>query len=212
MFQIIIKLLLSALLGGLIGYEREKHGRPAGIRTHLLVCLGSCLTMVVSLNLASYDLADPSRIASMVMAGIGFLGAGVIVKQKGGNIWGLTTAAYLWITAALGLSVGCGLYIPSIAVVIISIVSLIIFKSLEQCVKRDEFYTLVIETLQNNDGLLNEIINTLNNKDIKVLNISFDKNNNMHIYTIRIKTKNDINNYFINYLYKLPCVTRIICK
>lgn len=117
--HILLRLLLSVLLGGLIGYERERNNHAAGLRTHILVCLGSCLVMILSM----YGFAafvdepnvriDPARLAAQVITGIGFLGAGTIVIT-GKGISGLTTAASIWIVMAIGLSVGSGFYFPAV--------------------------------------------------------------------------------------------------
>ena len=111
---IIVRLLLTLVLSGLIGLERQVHRRDAGLRTHILVALGSCLIMLTSLYV--FDIynnmvpLDPSRIAAGVVTGIGFLGAGTIIRDREG-IRGLTTAASLWVVAGIGLAVGCGFYI-----------------------------------------------------------------------------------------------------
>ncbi|MFH0982205.1 MAG: MgtC/SapB family protein [Planctomycetota bacterium] len=114
----ILRMMISLVIGGLIGLEREYRGRPAGLRTHILVCLGCCVVMLVSthfprlygtLGPESVVRLDPARLAYGVVAGIGFLGAGVIMRQ-GGSVHGLTTAASLWCVAALGLGVGVGMY------------------------------------------------------------------------------------------------------
>ena len=113
---IILRLVLSVVFGGLVGIEREVHGRAAGLRTHILVSLGSALFMITSLLVgASYGhlgSVDPSRIAAGVVTGIGFLGAGAIIRF-GISIRGLTTAASIWAVAAIGLAVGAGLYIAA---------------------------------------------------------------------------------------------------
>jgi len=114
--ELILRLFVSVLLGGLVGLERERHNRPAGLRTHILVCLGSALIMIVSFAGFSGTFGfsgDPARIAAQVVSGIGFLGAGTILRQ-GGFVRGLTTAASLWVVAAVGLSVGIGLYLPAV--------------------------------------------------------------------------------------------------
>jgi len=109
--QIVLRLILSIFLSGLIGLERQVHRRNAGLRTHILVSLGSCLIMLTSLYV--FDIykdkvsLDPSRIAAGVITGIGFLGAGAIIRDSEG-VRGLTTAASLWIAAGIGLAVGCG--------------------------------------------------------------------------------------------------------
>jgi putative Mg2+ transporter-C (MgtC) family protein len=113
-----VRLCLAAILGGVIGLERELRGRPAGFRTNLLVCMGSALVMLVSMKLVEMHFVsgganinvDPGRIAYGVMMGIGFLGAGAILKHEE-SVHGLTTGAGLWCVAALGLAVGMGLYI-----------------------------------------------------------------------------------------------------
>lgn len=102
-----IALVLSLVVGALVGLEREIHGHPAGLRTHMLVCLGSTLFTLVSVDVARSSGADPGRIAAQIVTGIGFLGAGAIVRE-GATIRGLTTAASIWTTAAIGLAIGAG--------------------------------------------------------------------------------------------------------
>src|SRR5690349_6767845 len=104
MWGFTLSLLLSVVLGGLIGLERELHGHPAGLRTHILVCMGSALITLVSVYSANLNgvRSDPTRISAQIVTGIGFLGAGAIIRE-GGSIRGLTTAASLWTTAAIGL-------------------------------------------------------------------------------------------------------------
>lgn len=151
-YTLIVKLLLAAAGGALIGMEREKHGRPAGLRTHLLVALASCLMMIISETFyikyepipgTSILRIDPSRIAAQIVAGIGFIGAGVILKD-GLTVRGLTTAACLWLAAAIGMGFGMGLYIPTITGTIIGILSLIFLKRLEPYIKKDRYLTLRI--------------------------------------------------------------------
>ena len=133
-YEIIIKLALAAVLGGLIGLERESLSRPAGLRTYTLVCVGSALAMVVSLDMyyQYYQTvnADPGRIAAQVVSGIGFLGAGTIMRE-GATVRGLTTAAGLWVVACIGLAVGVGLYIPAIVSTAIILFVLIYFVKFE---------------------------------------------------------------------------------
>ncbi|MDR7870612.1 MAG: MgtC/SapB family protein [Tissierellaceae bacterium] len=108
-WEIILRLILASMFGGLIGLDRESTNRPAGFRTHILVCIGSALIMLVSIENSKYG-ADPSRIAAQVVSGIGFLGAGTILRT-GTNIEGLTTAASLWVCAGIGLATGLGYYL-----------------------------------------------------------------------------------------------------
>lgn len=112
--EFILRMIVSALLGALVGSERELIHRPAGLRTHMLVSLGSCLFMIVSMK---FDL-DPARIAAGVVTGIGFIGAGTIIAEKARHkeiVLGITTAAGLWATAGIGLLVGIGEYILATA-------------------------------------------------------------------------------------------------
>ena len=113
----LIRVLLSLFLGGMIGYEREVKYKPAGLRTHMLVCLGSTLFTILSIN--AFPGADPARIASYIVVGIGFIGAGTVLQTKKGVI-GLTTAASLWVTASIGMAVGVGYYAIAITAAILS--------------------------------------------------------------------------------------------
>lgn len=112
-----LRLLIAVVLGALIGYERERAGKPAGVRTHGMVCLGSALFAAVSLH-SFGGVSDLGRVATQFVAGIGFLGAGAILHQRGG-VHGLTTAASLWVTTAIGLAVGVRMVLMSVATAIL---------------------------------------------------------------------------------------------
>lgn len=133
-YQILARLLLATMLSGLIGFERESHGRAAGFRTHILVCLGSTLMMMVSIYI--FDVyrgvapVDPGRIAAQVVTGMGFLGAGTILRA-GPTVKGLTTAASLWSVAGIGLAVGCGFYFAAVVATILVFITLVIFSKME---------------------------------------------------------------------------------
>ena len=128
--EMFARLSVATLCGGLIGLEREIHGKVAGLRTHALVSLGSALIMIVSTDIyAAYRgiaQVDPSRIAAQVVSGIGFLGAGAIIRFPTG-ITGLTTAASLWVVSAIGLACGAGFFKPALATTILVLVVLVIF-------------------------------------------------------------------------------------
>ena len=128
--DIFIRLGTAALAGGLIGFERELHGKEAGLRTHCLVALGSALIMLISIEMYNvYSVlasVDPSRIAAQVVTGIGFLGAGSIIRSKTG-VTGLTTAAGLWTASGIGLACGLGFFRGAIIASIIALFVLVIF-------------------------------------------------------------------------------------
>lgn len=115
--QMLLRLLIATALGGLVGYEREREGKPAGVRTHGMVALGAALYTAVSLYGFGVT-SDPTRVAAMVVSGIGFLGAGAILQDRG-SVQGLTTAASLWVTAAIGLAVGVGMISMSLATTVL---------------------------------------------------------------------------------------------
>ena len=132
--EILMRLGLSLILGGFIGLERQIHRRSAGLRTHILVSLGSCLIMLTSLYV--FDIyknqvaLDPARIAAGVITGIGFLGAGAIIREREG-VKGLTTAASLWVVAGIGLAIGCGFYKAGLYATILALIALIFLRHLE---------------------------------------------------------------------------------
>ena len=131
--SVTLRLLLALVLGGLIGMERGRHGRAAGMRTHVLVCIGSCMTALVGLyilrNINPNE--DVTRIAAQVISGIGFLGAGTILIRNQAIITGLTTAAGVWCTATIGIALGYGFYVGAIVATVITIVTASLLTRLE---------------------------------------------------------------------------------
>lgn len=130
------RLVLAAVLGGLVGLERELAGKPAGLRTNLLICVGSALFTDLSIGMAALGggpglPADPARVAAQVVTGIGFLGAGTILRSHG-RITGLTTAATIWVVAAVGMAVGARAYVPAAGTTVLVMFSLVILRRLER--------------------------------------------------------------------------------
>ncbi|MCX5668429.1 MAG: MgtC/SapB family protein [Candidatus Omnitrophica bacterium] len=151
---IVFRLVLSAILSGIVGFEREFHGRAAGFRTHILLCVGSTLIMLTSIHIfdvySSRVPIDPARLAAGVVTGIGFMGAGTIMRYKA-SVRGLTTATSLWVVSGVGLAVGSGLYFGAIVTTLIAVIALMFFSKLEHVMIRKNWYkTIVIET---KDGL-----------------------------------------------------------
>ena len=141
-YELFLKLLLGTVIGGIIGFERQAHGRPAGFRTQLLVCVACVLIMIISEGYYMQNLTnpaairiDPTRIAAGALTGIGFLGAGVILKT-GSSIQGLTTAACIWIVAAIGLAIGAGQYLAASISSVVTIISLWFLRIVETRIPR----------------------------------------------------------------------------
>jgi putative Mg2+ transporter-C (MgtC) family protein len=149
-FDIALRLLAALVVGGLIGLERTYRGRPAGFRTHALVCLSTSLLMLITVYETRWFPGitqgrislDPTRMAQGIMTGIGFLGAGTIMKE-GSSVRGLTTAASLWITAAIGILVGIGFFFPALIATTLTLVTLSLFRWVEDRIP-SEFYAHLI--------------------------------------------------------------------
>jgi len=140
---ILLRLFISVLLGGMIGWERERQNKQAGLKTHLLVSVGATLIMLTSIYGFDSDLVnhpnarfDPARLAAQVVSGIGFLGAGAILRRSDQIISGLTTAATLWVAAAIGLAVGSGFYVPAVAATLIVLLSTMLLNRIENNYRR----------------------------------------------------------------------------
>jgi len=157
MIEIILKLFLAIALGGLIGLERESSHKPAGFRTHILICMGSAMMMILSMLLVQEEVfsqSDLSRIAAGVITGIGFIGAGTIIQARG-SVIGLTTAATLWAVAGLGLVIGAGYYLASIVYCLLLIFTLIIFGKFEEMSLQKAAFRYQLKTQTSKDVLIN---------------------------------------------------------
>jgi putative Mg2+ transporter-C (MgtC) family protein len=190
------KLLIATVLGGLIGWERERRGRPAGLRTHLLVCLGVTLIMLVSEHIfIQYQVykqdsilrIDPARIAAQVVTGIGFLGAGTIMTFKG-SVRGLTTAASLWVVAGIGLAIGSGFIIPAIFTTFIAVMTLILLPKVESEIKKDKYITMKM-LIAGQEHFLDNIRSVLEKYSLKLQTCKFERDfqKNEIMYDINVK-------------------------
>ena len=161
--SVVARMLLAMLLGGCIGLEREKSKRPAGFRTHILVCVGSCMTALIGLYVV-YEMgatSDPVRIAAQVISGIGFLGVGTILVKEHDHITGLTTAAGLWSTAAIGIACGYGFYVGAlVGTLVVAATSAILYKLEGRGRKKNRKMTIYLEV--QGVELLNECIDWIN--------------------------------------------------
>lgn len=173
-WQPVIRLVLAGVLSGLIGLERESHGRPAGLRTHILVSVGSALIMLTSIYgfPGTIGPRDPARLAAQVVSGIGFLGAGTILRE-GANIRGLTTAASLWVAAGIGLAAGCGYYIPAVATTAMAVATLVLLERFER--KMVSSRTLVIEVrTKDRPGQLGSIAVALGRHNLNIRDVDIE--------------------------------------
>jgi len=193
--HIILRIVLSCILAGLIGIERETVNRPAGFRTHILVCVGSAIVMLTGIFLLNeykyVTTLDPARLGAQVISGIGFLGAGTILRE-GLTVKGLTTAASLWATACIGLAVGSGFYIVSIFSTFLVIVILLFFSKFERYVnKRSNQMSIKVITV-NRPGQIGKIGTMLGKLNVSITNISLEPAKDDYIaviLTIRIPRK-----------------------
>jgi putative Mg2+ transporter-C (MgtC) family protein len=182
-----LRLLLAAALGGFIGLEREASGKPAGFRTNLLIGLGAALLTVISIEVARDVVlpggfqADPGRIAAQIVSGIGFLGAGTILRSRG-SVTGLTTAATLWVVAAIGIAAGAGAYVHAVAGTVLVMVALIGLGRWEDRLLPVRLGERVLRvTMQPRADLLHDVDDLVNDSDFKVTAVEVEKGEDMFV-------------------------------
>jgi putative Mg2+ transporter-C (MgtC) family protein len=209
--ELLVRLSLACLLGGLIGIEREKNRHPAGFRTHILVCVGSALIMLCNIFIfeeyKNYANIDPARLGAQVISGIGFLGAGTILKE-GVTVKGLTTAASLWSVAGIGLAVGLGFYTGAIFATILVLVTLVLFSRFEERIYGCRRSTLLnIKTLDK-PGQIGKIGTELGRVNLKIEDITMEVADESSILLkVRVnKSKEDITNEVMDCLSELEGV------
>ena len=159
--EMILRCVLAIAAGALIGAERARHGRVAGMRTHILVCLGSALTAMtgVFVNMQSTMSGDPFRISAQVISGIGFLGAGMIILRHDHTITGLTTAAGVWATATIGIALGYGFYLGAACVTLLLLISIIFFARFEKRRKQHMYVYVEVLGVDKINGFVEKIEN-----------------------------------------------------
>ena len=210
-----LRLLLAVLFGGIVGYTREKDNKPAGFRTHILVCFGEAVISMVQdqlrlniLKLASMNLklsgvikTDLGRLGAQVVSGIGFLGAGSIMKEKGETVGGMTTAAGIWATGCAGLGIGWGFYNLAIPAIVFMLVIIVIFKKFEpKIVKKTKLLKFEVKFLEDKNyakGLL-ATYEVFNQKLIKITQIDKNQAENTVIFTVNMDEKIDISDIIVS--------------
>lgn len=198
----LVKLILAAGIGGAIGFERETHGQAAGLRTYILVSVGACLMMMLSLEMEeihrhlSVDQSvvrlDPARIASYAIASMGFLGAGAIITGRG-SVRGLTTAAGLWLVTGIGLAIGAGYLIPALFATLVSLLILYGLRQLKEVFAHDE-HTIMTLKFDGTTKPLDHIQEILkgNEVNIQFINYKIELPSNVTTYRLRLKSKDDL--------------------
>lgn len=178
--QIITRLLVSIILSGLIGLDRESTKKPAGLRTHILVSLGSTLVMLLTLYLNSMfsnegQVYYSDRLVAQVISGIGFLGAGTILRRDSGVVTGLTTAASLWVVATIGLAVGAGFYLGAAITTILVIITLMVFHKAGKRIKPKGYHIFSLSIVSmDKPGQIGKIGQVLGNYDANILSINYE--------------------------------------
>jgi len=186
----VAKLALASVLGGVIGYERERKQRPAGIRTHMLVAMGATLVCIVSTNFVPRSHpADPARIAAQIVSGIGFLGAGTIMRQ-GSVVTGLTTAASLWTVAAIGMAVSLGgiFYVIAIAATVLTWATLLIIRRIERSMGHERGNRLRLEAGTRMDGI-DDLLDFLRRQNVLVETMGVTEARDPEVATVEIEAE-----------------------
>ncbi|MBS1763803.1 MAG: MgtC/SapB family protein [Bacteroidetes bacterium] len=214
--EILIRLSVASLFGAFIGLERERKNWTAGLRTHMMVCVGSCLIMIVSAfgfaDILGHDnvVLDPSRVAAQVVSGIGFIGAGTILFMKQGTVHGLTTAAGLWTVAAIGLATGGGMYFAAAITTVIALIILWALKPLENKFE-EKFKEKVLRISTGTEININELMNLfLKESSIKIKSFSLDKGESGNTFLLMFDNYDQIEiEEILNNLKEIPSVKTV---
>lgn len=190
--QVIIRLAAAFILGGLIGLERELHGRAAGLRTHILVCLGSALIMLTSMHIfhlySKVAQTDPARIAAGIVTGIGFLGAGTILRFRA-SVRGLTTAASLWATAGIGMAIGSGFYTGAFAASALMLFALFFLTKLEKALVRKDWYKILLVQTKGHARQMQDIRAVLSQYKAEIRDLEINKKENSKDVIVELTLK-----------------------
>jgi putative Mg2+ transporter-C (MgtC) family protein len=201
--EVILRLFIAAILGGFVGIERQRYEWAAGLRTHMLVCLGSALIMIVSaygfaeIQMAEHVSLDPSRVAAQVISGIGFLGAGTILFLKHEVVKGLTTAAGLWTVAGVGLAVGGGLYFAATATTVLVLIILVVVKPYKKRLIAERRHSEIQLTLNRQLVTLTQLESMLDSKKVMYSHLKLNTTKEENIYIVEIRFNRSVANSMI---------------
>ncbi len=203
-FQVIIRIILSIIIGGLLGLERERKHRPAGFRTYVVVCLGSTLIALTNVYMLQEGLSsDAARIPAQVISGIGFLGAGTIMVTRSNAVKGLTTAASLWTCAAIGLALGTGFYAAALIGFVIVIMSLYVLQSVDKKLNKNRLNAQVYAQLSDISAM-QIIFKFAKQNSYRIDGLEFIQSQNCCVATFQISSKEKTHSkeYICNELLK----------
>ena len=202
-----IRLVLAAILGGLIGIEREIRDKPAGLRTNILICVGSTLFMSLSTQVAQLLGGDPTRIAAQIISGIGFLGAGAVLHSHG-FVLGLTTAATIWVVAGVGMALGSGMYMVAAFATAMSLVTLYFLSFIEDKIqgRRSYSYALVVTDLNQALASINRV---LQDSSVSAASFNFKKRSGHYRVWFNLLIPRETNVKIIQRLSEVPEIIQV---
>ena len=204
----LVKLLLALVLGGLIGWERELYDKPAGFRTNTLICVGSTLFTIFSLKIGIIPGTDSARIVAQIVSGIGFLGAGAIIR-RGEAVLGLTTAATIWFVASIGMGIGAGYYVISSVGTALALAILFVFRKFENLVDRIRTTRTYHVIVSAEDDAVRELSLVLDSCGLRVLGNKQVKSDNRYFYEITLSGKRAEHTPLLEKLLKSPTVKEV---
>ena len=204
----LVKLLLALVLGGLIGWERELYDKPAGFRTNTLICVGSTLFTIFSLKIGIIPGTDSARIAAQIVSGIGFLGAGAIIR-RGEAVLGVTTAATIWFVASIGMGIGAGYYVISSVGTALALAILFVFRKFENLVDRIHTTRTYHVIVSAEDDAVRELSLVLDSCGLRVLGNKQVKSDNRYFYEITLSGKRAEHTPLLEKLLKSPTVKEV---
>jgi putative Mg2+ transporter-C (MgtC) family protein len=210
--EIILKILLAAMLGGIIGLERELSHKEAGLRTNILIAVGSALITVLSCRIAARSAgADPARLTAQIVSGIGFLGAGAIIQARFA-VHGLTTAATIWTVAAIGIAVGSGFYLLAFLVALLVVFVLTVFKLLLDLIEKQKRNYVYLITTEERAALLVDLRRLLTELNIRYSSARLNRRNGSYEFEIIFATSENKNRDFLEKVMLLAGVKEVLSE
>ncbi|MFH2108745.1 MAG: MgtC/SapB family protein [Chrysiogenia bacterium] len=208
----ILKILLAAMLGGIIGLERELSHKEAGLRTNILIAIGSTLITILSFKIAALSkTADPARLTAQIVSGIGFLGAGAIIQARFA-VHGLTTAATIWTVAAIGIAVGSGFYLVALLVTVFVVIVLTVFKFLQAYMEKQKQNFIYLISTEEKASLLVDVRQVLTELNIRYSSARLNRREGGYEFEIIFSTSENKNRDFIEKIMLIKGVKEVLSE